>query len=161
MHDPFADFVFLARLAAALVAVLAFAAFCLSGSARARAIAAIVTVLMVAIVAGAFAAPPPGGPGPFSDWYRSLETPGGGSCCDEADCRPVAAYRSVRVADDGGPVRFAYEVLITPASHGVPVELWVPVPPNRVLARENPTGKPVACYLPERGVLCFVRPAEI
>jgi hypothetical protein len=30
-----------------------------------------------------------------------------------------------------------------------------------VLARENPTGKPQACWREHIGVMCFVRPTEI
>ncbi len=161
MHDPFADFLFYVHLAGAILAVAALAVACYAASRRVRIAAMVVLAIGVALVSTAFAAPPPGGPGPFSDWYRSLQTPSGGSCCDEGDCRPVEAYRSVRVVDEDGPVRFAYEVLVTPASHGAAVPMWVPVPPGRVLARENPTGKAVACWLPSAGVMCFVRPAEI
>lgn len=39
--------------------------------------------------------------------------------------------------------------------------IWVPVPPERVLARGNPTGHPVACWLPQRGVMYLVRETEI
>jgi hypothetical protein len=116
------------------------------------------SIVMAGLV---YAAPPPGGPGPFSEWYGTLKTPSGGSCCDESDCRPVEAVRSVRVEDEFGNLEWRYEVLITPASHGAAAAIWVQVPPDRVLARENPTGRPVACWLPTTGVLCFIRPSEI
>jgi len=116
---------------------------------------------IVYAVFAAHSAPPPGGPGPFSDWYKSLQTPSGGSCCDEADCRPVADVRSFRREDDDGNIEQGYEVLVTPESHGAPAPMWVPVPADRILPRSNPTGRAVACWRPYIGVLCFVRPTEI
>lgn len=79
-----------------------------------------------------------------SEWYRSLMIPGTqSSCCSEADCGPVKH----RETADG------YDVLIDGR--------WLPVPPAAILNNtSNPTGSAVACYLPSRGIMCFVRPAE-
>lgn len=35
---------------------------------------------------------------------------------------------------------------------------WILVPPEKILARENPTGEAVVCYTKMIGVLCFVPP---
>lgn len=162
MHDPFAEFMLYCQLVGAIVAAGGFMTLYLSAGRIARLVAAVVLAIGLALVSTAFAAPPAGGPGPFSDWYKSLQIPGGGSCCDESDCRAVAGVRSVRILDeDGAFLRYGYEVLVTPETHGAAAPRWVTVPPDRVLARENPTGRPVACWLPERGVMCFVRATEI
>lgn len=80
-------------------------------------------------------------------WFKSLTVPStGGSCCDLSDCRRLAP-RDVRVTLDG------YMVRIDGA--------WLPVPAKAILPRKaNPTGDAVVCYLPGRGILCFVRPPE-
>lgn len=109
---------------------------------------AAVLFLAAALAFHAFAAPPAGlTPDPeISTWFRSLKDHRGISCCDESDCRAVA-YRG----GAGG-----LEVFIDRASFGPDApEAWVPVPPEAVLARENPTGGAVACYYAGR-VACFV-----
>lgn len=73
----------------------------------------------------------------LSAWYRSLRTPEGGLCCSEADCRPIEA----RLAGDHWEIATASG--------------WLPVPPERVLKRDNADGRPIACILGGR-VLCFV-----
>jgi len=78
----------------------------------------------------------------LAPWFESLQRPDGtGSCCSTADCRAVQS----RLGDKG------YEVFLD--------ELWVVVPPNSVLHRDNPTGDAVACT---RGhlIFCFVPAPE-
>ena len=96
-----------------------------------------IAILLAALIT---AAPTKGSPPPNADpslapWFESLQRPDGtGSCCSTADCRRVQS----RMADKG------YEVLLD----GV----WVVVPRNNVLHRDNPTGDAVACT---RGHLIF------
>ena len=87
-------------------------------------------------------APPPNTDPSLSPWFNCLQRPDGtGSCCSTADCRRVQS----RLANRG------YEVLLD----GV----WVAVPPNTVIHRDNPTGDAVACM---RGhlIFCFVPAPE-
>jgi hypothetical protein len=86
------------------------------------------------------------GADPMSAWYRSLRTANGGSCCSEADCRPVEA----RLANDH------WEVLI---GNG-PLPVWEIVPPEVVLTRDNPEGRAVLCRF-GGPILCFVPPAGV
>ncbi len=98
---------------------------------------------LLGVAAAAKGAPPPDANPSLAPWFQSLQRPGGGgSCCAAADCRRVQS----RIGRGG------YEVLL---KGGV----WVPVPPDKVLHRENPTGEAVACT---KGpvVLCFVPPPE-
>ncbi len=37
---------------------------------------------------------------------------------------------------------------------------WIPVPPDRVLRQDNPTGEAVARYQPNLGIICFVPPPQ-
>ena len=76
----------------------------------------------------------------LAEWYRSLRTPEGGSCCDVRDCAPADA----RVV--GG----SWEVIDRRSA-------WLPVPPDRVLRRENRDGRPIACIVGGT-VVCFVPP---
>lgn len=93
---------------------------------------------------GAAAEPPDNADPALGPWFQSLHQPGTGvSCCSIADCR-LTEYRS----DADG-----YEALIAGK--------WLTVPAERILQKiENPTGRAVVCYLPGRGILCFVRPSE-
>jgi hypothetical protein len=98
--------------------------------------------------------PPDNADPALSPWFQGLTDPvGGGSCCSQADCRPV----EYRTAGDH------FEVLIG-KQYGEDVEPhWEPVEPERVLRKtDNPTGRAIACWLPYTTpkVLCFVRPAE-
>lgn len=90
------------------------------------------------------AAPPDNADSALAPWFQGLRQPGTGiSCCSMADCRPI----DYRMNDTG------YEAFID--------NKWLAVPPDRVLQHtENPTGRAIACYMPGRGILCFVRPAE-
>jgi len=93
---------------------------------------------------GAVAAPPDNADPTLAPWFQSLRQPGTGiSCCSMADCR-ATEYRTSA---------FGYEALIE--------DKWLAVPPDRVLQHtDNPTGRAIVCYMPGRGILCFVRPAE-
>jgi hypothetical protein len=93
--------------------------------------------------AAAKGAPPLNADPALSPWFESLQRPdGAGSCCSTADCRRVQS----RLHDKG------YEVLLD--------EIWVAVPPGKVLHRDNPTGDAVACT---RGhlIFCFVPAPDV
>lgn len=105
---------------------------------------------VVATTTLSFSAPPPDADPALAPWFRSLTIPGteGTSCCSIADCRPT----SYRTKGDH------YEVLAGHDDQGA--EIWLPVPPDRVLQRfDNPTGRAVACILGGQ-VLCFVKASE-
>ena len=98
---------------------------------------------------------------PNAAWFQSLMRPDlEGSCCSgpdrpHPDCLPVQS----RQTPEG------YEALIDdrfPHGPGEPQPPgWIKVPPAKVLQHSpNPTGSAVACWLPNMGLLCFVRPAE-
>lgn len=94
--------------------------------------------------------PPANADPSLAPWFQSLKIPGtdGVSCCSIADCRPT----SYRTHGDH------YEVLAGHDDKGA--EIWLPVPPDRVLQRfDNPTGRAVACILGGQ-VLCFVKASE-
>ena len=92
----------------------------------------------------ASAAPPENADPALAPWFQSLRQPETGmSCCDIADCRPTE-YRTVGDA---------YEVWID--------NRWMTVPPRRILQRaDNPVGRAVVCWTPQRGIMCFVRGTE-
>jgi hypothetical protein len=106
--------------------------------------AAIFVLLGLAAAGAAIAAPPQGADQSLAPWYESLKQPGTRvGCCSIADCRPVES----RIVGDH------YEALIG--------QEWLRVPPNRVLDHQpNPAGRAVACWTPQYGILCFVRPTE-
>ena len=88
---------------------------------------------------------PPANPDPaLAPWFESLQQPDSGvSCCSIADCRPT----EFRTVGDH------FEALIE--------EKWLPVPPEKVLQRtDNPVGRAVVCWTPDRGIMCFVRGTE-
>lgn len=105
---------------------------------------------LVLVVAGLISGPPaPAEPPPNADpalapWFRSLMQPGTGiSCCSISDCRVTDS----RITGDH------YEALIG--------EKWFAVPPEKILQRtDNPIGRAVVCWTPQRGIMCFVRPTE-
>jgi len=115
--------------------------------------AAIGTMLRLALVTAApllspssgTARPPAHSDPALAPWFQSLRQPGTDiSCCSLADCRTT----QYRMGADG------YEALIEGA--------WVAVPPDKVLRRTpNPTGRAVVCYLPGKGILCFVTPSQV
>ena len=90
------------------------------------------------------AAPPPNADPALAPWFQSLRQPETGmSCCDIADCRPTE-YRTVGDS---------YEVWVD--------NQWMTVPPRRILQRaDNPVGRAVVCWTPQRGIMCFVRGTE-
>lgn len=106
--------------------------------------AAAIAALLLGFTMLARAAPPETADPTLSQWFRSLRQPGTGiSCCSMADCRTT----DYRIVAEG------YEALID----GV----WLSVPAERVLDHiDNPTGRAVVCYLPSKGIMCFVRPSE-
>src|SRR5262249_12775911 len=101
---------------------------------------------------------------PDADWYRSLKVPGdmgdslaGSSCCTgpndpNPDCRNV----EVRVRDGHweafiDSVTFPDVVIADKPGWTQPLlghapNDWVPVPDNVIIRRDNPTGRPVACW---------------
>jgi hypothetical protein len=90
------------------------------------------------------AAPPENADPALAPWFQSLRQPETGmSCCDIADCRPTE-YRTVGDS---------YEAWVD--------NKWMPVPARRVLQRaDNPVGRAVVCWTPQRGIMCFVRGTE-
>ena len=101
----------------------------------------ILFMLVVLAINPAVADPPPNADPALAPWFRSLLQPGTSiSCCSVADCRTT----EYRVEGDH------YEALIG--------EAWFAVPPDRILQRtDNPTGRAVVCWTPQRGIVCFVR----
>ncbi len=101
-------------------------------------------LLLLAGIAAARGAPPENADPSLAPWFQSLRQPGTGiSCCSIADCRTTDYRTTAR----------GYEALVDGR--------WLAVPPDRVLQEtENPTGRAVVCYLPGKGILCFVRPSE-
>ncbi len=94
--------------------------------------------------AAADAQPPANADPALAPWFRSLLVPGTGiSCCSVTDCRAT----EYRIEADH------YEALIG--------ERWFVVPPDKILQRtDNPTGRAVVCWTPQRGIMCFVRATE-
>jgi hypothetical protein len=87
----------------------------------------------------AFAAPPPDASGRWENWFRGLVAPDTSiACCTIADCRAVRAR----------PMAGGWEVLMAGQ--------WMPVPGEKVLNRQNPTGHAVLCYSATLGIQCFV-----
>jgi hypothetical protein len=102
-------------------------------------------VIALALLAGPVEAAPPSNADPaMAPWFRSLMQPGTGiSCCSLSDCRATDS----RIQGDH------YEALIG--------DQWFAVPPERILQRaDNPTGRAVVCWTPQRGIMCFVRATE-
>ncbi len=65
------------------------------------------------------------------------------SCCSLADCRPTESRIKAN----------HYEALVG--------DNWLAVPPDKILQRtDNPTGRAVVCWTPQRGIMCFVRATE-
>lgn len=107
-------------------------------------------LLGFALGAGARGAPPDNPDPALRNWYESLREPRNGyPCCSIADCRTTRARRGPR----------GWEVLVDQRFRAS-TEFWIPVPPEKTLTIENPTGQAVACYLPEAGLICFVPAPE-
>jgi hypothetical protein len=91
-----------------------------------------------------YAEAPPNADPALAPWFRSLLQPGTSiSCCSISDCRAT----EYRVEGDH------YEALIG--------DKWFVVPPDKILQRtDNPIGRAVVCWSPQRGIVCFVRATE-
>ena len=109
-----------------------------------RAIGFSAMVFLVGLLRTGTAAPPPDADPRFAPWFNSLRQPFTNAlCCSEADCRRVDAR-----LNDGH-----YEALIEGG--------WRRVPDHLILDRgDNPTGRAVACWTPQVGILCFVPAPE-
>lgn len=106
--------------------------------------------LVLALSSVAQAAPPDNPNPALTPWYEGLREPRHGySCCGAADCRPTQARR--------GPN--GWEVLIDQRFRASRV-FWIPVPADKILSVDNPTGQAVACFAPEAGLICFVPAPE-
>jgi hypothetical protein len=108
--------------------------------------------LVAATLSHSAAAAPPDDPDArFTPWYKSLRQPEtGAECCGRADCRAVAFRRTA----DG------YEILVD-QQWRLSAPYWLRVPPEKILERgDNPTGRAVACFTPEAGIMCFVLPPQ-
>jgi hypothetical protein len=106
-------------------------------------IACALFALLAVLAPLAKGAPPENADPALAPWFRSLQGNDGVSCCSIADCRAT----DDRVKDGH------YEALIAGA--------WIPVPDDKVLRRtDNPTGRAVVCWLPNRGVMCFIAGSE-
>ncbi len=92
----------------------------------------------------ALAAPPPDADPSMAPWFNSLRQPWTNAlCCSMADCRPVDA----RINGDH------YEAFIEGE--------WRRVPNHLIINRsDNPTGRAVACWTPQAGIMCFIRGPE-
>ena len=103
-----------------------------------------IVIALAVLVAPVEAAPPPNADPALAPWFRSLMQPGTGiSCCSLSDCRVADS----RTQGDH------YEAFIG--------DRWIAVPPERILQRtDNPTGRAVVCWTPQRGIMCFVRATE-
>lgn len=107
---------------------------------------ALYTAGVVLGAAYALAAPPPNADPALAPWFRSLRHPvTDASCCDVSDCRPTTS----RFTEKNG-------VRILQAT--TPEGEWIDVPEEMIVRPKepNPTGTDVMCYLPSRGVMCFV-----
>lgn len=98
-------------------------------------------VMFGALLAVAFGAPPPGmhidPKSPLAQWFSSLQTPTGGSCCDQSDGR---------VTDDVRPDKDGFEVRID-QKWDVDPPRWVHIPDRAILHVKNPLGKWVVFYV--------------
>lgn len=82
----------------------------------------------------------------YREFFRGLMRPDtGSSCCDESDCRMTDA----KLTPDG------WMALNQQGN-------WVLVPNDKIVrGKHNPTGRPIICWLPTQGVICFVEPPMI
>jgi hypothetical protein len=97
--------------------------------------------VLIGMAHSGLAAPPPDADPALAPWFNSLRQPWTNAlCCSMADCRPVQSRLN------GGH----YEALIEGE--------WRQVPDHLILNRnDNPTGRAIACWTPQVGILCFVR----
>ncbi len=108
------------------------------------------TLILLLLAAPAFAHSPEDVDPAMAPWFQSLQSPDtGGSCCNEKDCATVADG-DLKIDSGSYWVR-------DPAPENL---MWMKVPSNHVLKRDNPTGKPVACIW-GHSVACFVAAAGL
>lgn len=103
---------------------------------------------------------------PDAAWYQSLTVPGdigaplvGSSCCNggsgrDADCK------NVEVRERKGHWEAYIDSKTFPDTTYSPIyghapNAWVVVPEGVIIHRENPTGRPVACWF-NSTIRCFV-----
>lgn len=113
-------------------------------------------LLWALLLSVAHAAPPEGADPRLAPWFGSLERPDvGGSCCSlYSDCRFVESS-DLRIGAKG------YEARLKPGDFKVDAPTWVVIPNEKILQRyDNPDGRAVVCWMPNLGVLCFVRGTE-
>ena len=98
----------------------------------------------VSLIQPAHAAPPSDADPALAPWFNSLRQPWTNAlCCSMADCRPVQS----RLTDGH------YEALIDGE--------WRTVPEHLILNRsDNPTGRAIACWTRQVGIMCFIRAPE-
>jgi len=101
-------------------------------------------IALLWLVHPALAAPPSDADPALAPWFNSLRQPWTNAlCCSMADCRPVES----RLADGH------YEALIEGE--------WKRVPDHLILNRsDNPTGRAIACWTRQVGIMCFIRAPE-
>jgi hypothetical protein len=106
--------------------------------------AALIAAAVAAPATGSHARPPENTNLVYGLWFEGLHQPATGlPCCSISDCRPTES----RI------VGTRYEALVEGK--------WLAVPPETVVeATDNPTGRPVVCWLPWSGILCFVKGPE-
>lgn len=102
---------------------------------------ALLALSAVSLIAGSAVAHD--GDDALSAWYRSLQTYGGASCCNQSDCEPV----EVRLSGDH------WVILRTDGSAE-------PVPDAVILKRENLDGRAIACHWGGE-LRCFVPPSGV
>ena len=95
-------------------------------------------IVLALLATPALGAPPPPGSEdakiavPYSDWIKAQQKPGGGSCCSEADGRPVEA----RIESDH------WIAHVTPEHWPGVRDQWVQVPDVAIIPGTNPIGVP-------------------
>src|SRR5258708_16665184 len=104
--------------------------------------------------------------GQYDEYMGGLRLNGLG-CCGGYDCKVTEAGLAGDVWEVLIDRQHGFPLLVQRAEsdHEVPTLLpdpgWIPVPPERVLHGQfNPTSRPVACWSPARGIICFVPPPE-
>lgn len=101
-------------------------------------------IALVCLADPARAAAPQNPDPALAPWFNSLRQPWTNAlCCSMADCRPVESR-----LNEGH-----FDALIEGE--------WRRVPDHLILNRnDNPTGRAVACWTKQVGILCFVRAPE-
>lgn len=117
----------------------------------------LIAALFFSVITNATAKPPEPGSqdaidlAPYSSYLRGLHSPSGLPCCDLSDCRFVEA----KVTNNH------WRVLVRKEQFENGPNIWIDVPETAIVRNENPTGQPLLCWSPTRGILCFVQPAGV